>query len=99
MPKGVAILQHQGIRFSEVSEPGVLQLAPLSDAALAELVACLAEGGAGEVGRFCQPPVGYRNKRYSLLWPYALRQAGMNANKSNDVLVGHYGLFLLSCIF
>lgn len=50
MPKGVAILQHQGIRFSEVSEPGVLQLAPLSDAALAELVACLAEGGAGVVG-------------------------------------------------
>lgn len=38
-------------------------------------------------------------KGYSLLWPYALMQAGMNANKSNDVLAGHYGLFLLSCIF
>lgn len=50
MPKGAAILQHRGIRFSKASKPGVLQLAPLSDAALAELVACPAEGGAGVVG-------------------------------------------------
>lgn len=35
----------------------------------------------------------------SLLWPYALMQAGMNANKSKDVLAGGYGLFIFSCIF
>lgn len=28
------------------------------------------------------------NKGYSLLWPYCLMQAGMNANRSEDVLAG-----------
>lgn len=40
------------------------------------------------------------SKGLSLLWPYALMQAGMNANKSRDVLAGvGYGLFLFSCLF
>lgn len=38
-------------------------------------------------------------KGYILLWPYALMQAGMNANKSADVLAGNYGAFGLSCAF
>ena len=37
-------------------------------------------------------------KGYSLLWPYALMQMGMNANKSEDVLSGRYVPFLLSCM-
>lgn len=36
-------------------------------------------------------------KGVSLLWPYALMQAGMNANKSEDMLAGNYGTFFLSC--
>ena len=28
------------------------------------------------------------SKGYSLLWPYCLMQAGMNANRSEDVLAG-----------
>lgn len=40
------------------------------------------------------------SKGLSLFWPYALMQAGMNANKSNDVLAGGgYILFFFSCIF
>ena len=40
------------------------------------------------------------SKGLSLFWPYALMQAGMNANKSNDVLSGGgYILFFFSCIF
>ena len=38
------------------------------------------------------------SKGYSLLWPYALMQAGMNANRSEDVLSGSYGMFFLSCV-
>lgn len=38
-------------------------------------------------------------KGYALLWPYALMQMGMNANKQEDVLSGQYGLFALSCLF
>ena len=30
------------------------------------------------------------SKGLSLLWPYALMQAGMNANKRIDTLAGHY---------
>lgn len=37
------------------------------------------------------------SKGFSLLWPYALMQAGMNANRSEDMLAGGYGLFLFSC--
>ena len=36
-------------------------------------------------------------KGYGLLWPYALMQAGMNANKASDILAGRYGLFAASC--
>lgn len=39
------------------------------------------------------------SKGYSLLWPYALMQAGMNANKSEDILTGSYGMFFISCAF
>lgn len=39
------------------------------------------------------------SKGYSLLWPYALMQAGMNANKSEDILAGSYGMFFISCAF
>ena len=40
------------------------------------------------------------SKGLSLFWPYALMQAGMNANKSNDVVSGGgYILFFFSCIF
>ena len=38
------------------------------------------------------------SKGLSLLWPYALMQAGMNANKRIDTLAGHYGLFFCSCL-
>lgn len=38
-------------------------------------------------------------KGFSLIWPYALMQAGMNANKSDDMLAGGYGFFFLSCAF
>jgi len=41
--------------------------------------------------------VGSKGK--SLLWPYSLMQAGMNANRSTDVLSGSYVPFVLSCIF
>ena len=34
----------------------------------------------------------------SLLWPYALMQAGMNANRSADMLSGSYGMFFVSCL-
>lgn len=37
------------------------------------------------------------SKGYALLWPYALMQAGMNANRSEDALAGNYGTFFLSC--
>lgn len=36
-------------------------------------------------------------KGLSLVWPYSLMQAGMNANKSADVLSGGYGIFTFSC--
>lgn len=40
------------------------------------------------------------SKGLSLFWSYTLMQAGMNANKSNDVLSGGgYILFFFSCIF
>ena len=40
------------------------------------------------------------SKGLSLFWSYTLMQAGMNANKSNDVLAGSgYILFFFSCIF
>lgn len=39
------------------------------------------------------------SKGFSLLWPYALMQAGMNANKQTDVLAGSYPSFFLSCGF
>lgn len=39
------------------------------------------------------------SKGYSLLWPYALMQAGMNANKSEDILAGSYAMFFISCAF
>ena len=38
------------------------------------------------------------SKGLALLWPYSLMQAGMNANKSKDVLAGGYGLFIASCV-
>ena len=38
------------------------------------------------------------SKGYALLWPYALMQAGMNANRSEDTLAGNYGMFFLSCV-
>ena len=38
-------------------------------------------------------------KGFGLLWPYALMQAGMNANRSEDALAGSYGMFFLSCAF
>ena len=38
-------------------------------------------------------------KGFPLLWPYALMQAGMNANKSDDMLAGLYAPFFLSCAF
>ncbi len=38
------------------------------------------------------------SKGFSLLWPYCLMQAGMNANRTEDVLAGSYGLFFLSCV-
>lgn len=34
----------------------------------------------------------------ALIWPYSLMQAGMNANKSKDVLAGGYGLFIAGCV-
>ena len=37
-------------------------------------------------------------KGLSLLWPYALMQIGMNANKGTDVLHGKYGQFFGSCV-
>ena len=36
-------------------------------------------------------------KGHFLIWPYALMQAGMNANKQADILSGKYVLFFLSC--
>lgn len=33
------------------------------------------------------------SKGYALLWPYCLMQAGMNSNRSADILAGSYGLF------
>lgn len=38
------------------------------------------------------------SKGPALLWPYSLMQAGMNANKSKDVLAGGYGLFIAGCV-
>ena len=38
------------------------------------------------------------SKGYALLWPYALMQMGMNANRREDALAGQYGLFVVSCI-
>ena len=38
------------------------------------------------------------SKGLALLWPYSLMQAGMNANKSKDVLAGGYGLFIAGCV-
>ena len=38
------------------------------------------------------------SKGFALAWPYCLMQAGMNANKKEDVLSGGYGLFVLSCV-
>ena len=38
------------------------------------------------------------SKGFSLLWPYALMQAGMNANRSTDMLAGQYALFFFSCV-
>ena len=35
----------------------------------------------------------------SLAWPYALMQAGMNVNKSEDMLTGRYAAFGASCLF
>ena len=37
------------------------------------------------------------SRGFSLLWPYALMQAGMNANRSEDMLSGSYALFFVSC--
>ena len=37
-------------------------------------------------------------KGFGLLWPYALMQAGMNANRSTDMLAGQYALFFFSCV-
>ena len=37
------------------------------------------------------------SKGLSLLWPYCLMQAGMNANRAEDVLSGSYAAFFLSC--
>lgn len=31
------------------------------------------------------------------VWPFALMQMGMNSNKSEDVLAGGLGAFLLAC--
>ena len=36
-------------------------------------------------------------KGAALFWPYSLMQLGMNANKSEDLLSGKIGLFLVSC--
>ena len=38
-------------------------------------------------------------KGFGLLWPYSLMQAGMNANRSSDMLSGSYLPFFLSCGF
>ena len=38
------------------------------------------------------------SKGYALLWPHCLMQAGMNANRSADVLSGQYLPFTLSCL-
>ncbi len=38
------------------------------------------------------------SKGYSLLWPYSLMQAGMNSNRSEDVLSGSYLMFFASSI-
>ena len=38
------------------------------------------------------------SKGFALAWPYCLMQAGMNANKKEDVLSDGYGLFVLSCV-
>ena len=39
------------------------------------------------------------SKGLSLFWPYCLMQAGMNANKQQDVLSGAYLPFFASCLF
>ena len=39
------------------------------------------------------------SKGLSLFWPYALMQAGMNANKSNDVLAGGGYILFFSAVF
>lgn len=53
--KGIAVLQAQGIRAAaQAGQPGVLQLPPMPDEALAALVSTLAERGAGVVGLTAQ---------------------------------------------
>ncbi len=55
VPKGRSVLQAQGIRAEEqAGQPGVLQLPPMPDEALAALVSALAEHGAGVVGLTAQ---------------------------------------------
>ena len=55
MEKGLAVLQAQGIRAAaQAGQPGVLQLPPMPDEALAALVSTLAERGAGVVGLTAQ---------------------------------------------
>ena len=38
------------------------------------------------------------SKGGALVWPYSLMQAGMNANKGEDMLAGQYLPFFLSCL-
>ncbi len=38
------------------------------------------------------------SKGISLLWPFALMQAGMNANRKEDMLGGHFFPFVLACL-
>ena len=55
VPKALSVLQAQGIRAAaQTGQPGVLQLPPLPDEALAALVSILSEHQAGVVGLTAQ---------------------------------------------
>ena len=55
LQKGIAVLDRQGVPAAALpQQPGLLQLPPLPDETLAELVHTLAESGAGVVGLTAQ---------------------------------------------
>ena len=55
LPKALALLNRQGVKAATMAEhPDTLQLPPMTDEALAALVAALAEHGAGVVGLTAQ---------------------------------------------